>query len=399
MKIFKLKTGILNNYQNIILVLLIISGPVKGLFNRFISNFNITLFAFAVAGIDIIYQILKKRSFPIKTFFYLLLLIGIAVLMFFSLSYSSSSIYSKVKFSSFIPVIFCFIYPSFIKNFNWKIYLNVIYYFVIPLSLWFVYYRYFFWSPENSKTRTYEDGFYDILGSYLGLGYLLSLAAFILAERKKWFLLIFIFLLLLALGARGPFFFCILTLFIIHFKKIIYSIVHFKVKVKTLRIFLISAVALGIVIIYKFEFVKEKIYKYGFKRFVSLFSSEKEDISANTRIEVMSFAIENIFTDPFTFFFGNGVGSFGKDFTGIDMKQNPHNIFLEAWYELGFLGFALIALFLFLPFFYKRNSLYVSFIFFALLDCLKSNNLSGIWILAILYSIYLNNLKFSEELK
>jgi O-antigen ligase len=171
------------------------------------------------------------------------------------------------------------------------------------------------------------------------------------------------------------------------------------VKVKTLRIFLISAVALGIVIIYKFEFVKEKIYKYGFKRFVSLFSSEKEDISANTRIEVMSFAIENIFTDPFTFFFGNGVGSFGKDFTGIDMKQNPHNIFLEAWYELGFLGFALIALFLFLPFFYKRNSLYVSFIFFALLDCLKSNNLSGIWILAILYSIYLNNLKFSEELK
>lgn len=402
MEKYIVKTNILKNYQNIILVLLIISGPVKGLFNRFVLDFDLTLFAFAIAAADMLYQMLKKLYFPTKSFFFLLLLLGLGTLMFFSLSYSSSSIYAKTKFATFIPVIFCFIYPSFVKEFNWKIYLRATYYFVIPLALWFIYYRYFFWSPSNSQGRLDETNFtsfYTILGSYLGLGYILSLGAFIAAESRKWWLLIFIFLLLLALGARGPFFFCFMTLFLVHFKKIIYKIITFKVSKKRLTIFLLSLVGLLMAMIYKFEFVKEKVYKYGFKRFVSLFSSEKEDISANTRIEVMSFAVENIFTNPFTFLFGNGIGSFGKDFTGIDMKQNPHNIFLESWYELGLFGFLLITMFLLLPFFYKRNSLYLAFIIFAFLDCLKSNNLAGIWILATLYSIYLNNLKLSSEFR
>lgn len=377
-----------DNYQSYILVLLIVAGPIKPLFNIFISGIDLTLFAFFVAILDTFFQIAKKKEYEIKFLLFLTILVSLFLLMFISLFYTSSPSYSIEKFFKFGLIVFCFIYPVFVKNINWKIYLNTVYFVIVPLSLLFIYYRQFYWSSAN-LLRTTDDAFYKALGSYLGLGYLLVLGAFILVELKKWTHFVFILLLLLALGSRGPLLFCLITLLIVNFK----SIFSIRFKLRNLIIFSSVSIISAIIIKLKFDFIKAKIYKFGFDRFVSLFSSSREDASANERLDLMSYAINEIFTDPITFIFGNGIGSFGMDYLGEDIKENPHNIFLESWYELGILGFILIAIFLLFPFALKRNALYLSFIIFVLLDCLKSNNLSGIWILAIIYSIYINNHK------
>ncbi len=385
---------IIDNYQSYILVLLIISGPVKSLFNYFISSFNITLFVFFVASVDIAFALVKKKTYKSNALFSLTILVSLFMLMTISLFYTTSLVYSKEKTLKFLLVIFCFIYPFFVKSFNWRVFLKITYLFVIPLSILFIYYRHFYWSATNSLNRSYEVGsFHDSLGSYLGLGYVLVLATFVLVERKKWIIFFLVILLLLALGARGPLIFCLLTILIVHFKSILNKTLNFRVNVrKTIMFFIVSFLS-TILVVVKFNFIKENIYKLGFDRFVSLFSSTREDASANERIKLMSFAFKEIFTDPIIFLFGRGIGSFGIEYFGKDIKENPHNIFLETWFELGILGFILITLFLLFPFIFKRNTLYLSFVIFALLECLKSNNLAGIWILALIYSVYLNDLK------
>lgn len=387
------------NYQNYILILLIISGPIKGLFNKFIFNIDITLIAFVLAGVDFLFQIAKHATLRKKAIEYSFLLLILFLLIIVSFLYSSSSAYAKTKTITFAPVLLSFAYPMVMREFNWKLFIKAIYYIVIPLSLWFVYYRYFYWSPENSKGRVLDDSFYDLLGSYLGLGFILSLSVFILIKRKQYLISVLILLLIIALGARGPFIFCILTLLIVYFKTIIKKVIQFKTSTSKLKRLLIFILGFALIFIYKFKFISEKLYLYGFDRFLALFLSEKTDVSANKRIEVMGFAIENIFTNPFTVLFGNGIGSFGIDYSGEDVKLNPHNIFLEAWYELGILGFLIISFFLLTPFYLKRNTIYLCFILFSFLDCLKSNNLSGIWILAILYSIHINDLKIKPNIK
>ena len=381
------------NYQNLILTLLIISGPVKPMLNEFITNLDITLIAFLIAAIDIFFQLTKRKYKSLDPFLFLAILLLLFFLMFISLFYTTSPSYSKEKWAKFALTIFCFAYPFFVENFNWKILLKSIYYIVIPLALWFIYYRIFYWSPENAMNRSLTEGFYTILGSYMGSGYLLSLGCFILVERRKWLMVMIIMSIMLALGSRGPLLFTLITILIVKYKDV------FRIRITTRRAIntILVSFILSIITIYKFNFIRDTIYKYGFDRFASLFSSERQDKSANNRIELMSFAVDQIFSSPKIFFIGNGIGSFGIDFLGEDIKENPHNIFLETWYELGIIGFALIFVFLLTPFFLKRNTLYFSFILFAFLNCLKSNNLSGLWILVILYSIYITDLKISPK--
>ena len=49
--------------------------------------------------------------------------------------------------------------------------------------------------------------------------------------------------------------------------------------------------------------------------------------------------------------FGHGVGSFAMDYYGQDRRKFPHNLFLEALYEQGILGFIVLTVFLGLAFF------------------------------------------------
>ena len=145
------------NYQNLILTLLIISGPVKPMLNEFITNLDITLIAFLIAAIDIFFQLTKRKYKSLDPFLFLAILLLLFFLMFISLFYTTSPSYSKEKWAKFALTIFCFAYPFFVENFNWKILLKSIYYIVIPLALWFIYYRIFYWSPENAMKTLVES--------------------------------------------------------------------------------------------------------------------------------------------------------------------------------------------------------------------------------------------------
>ena len=90
----------LKNYQSYILTGLIIFGPIKSIFNGLILNVDLTLIILGIAFFDFLINI-RKLSVKKHSFFFLLLLFGIWLLMLFSIPYSSSSIISYDKFFKF----------------------------------------------------------------------------------------------------------------------------------------------------------------------------------------------------------------------------------------------------------------------------------------------------------
>ena len=105
----------LKNYQSYILTGLIIFGPIKAIFNGLILNVDLTLIILGIAFFDFLINI-RKLSVKKHSFFFLLLLFGIWLLMLFSIPYSSSSIISYDKFFKFTIPIFCFIYPLVVER-------------------------------------------------------------------------------------------------------------------------------------------------------------------------------------------------------------------------------------------------------------------------------------------
>ena len=109
-----------------------------------------------------------------------------------------------------------------------------------------------------------------------------------------------------------------------------------------------------------------------------LFSSDNDmGDSANTRVELIYFSIAHIFSSVFVFLFGTGIGSFGYEWTGVDMRLYPHNIILEILFELGFIGLLIFGYILYIL--WKNYSLYrkkyVSgfVLFYIFLNLMKSN--------------------------
>ncbi|MDX6751920.1 O-antigen ligase family protein [Geminicoccaceae bacterium 1502E] len=74
-------------------------------------------------------------------------------------------------------------------------------------------------------------------------------------------------------------------------------------------------------------------------RFGFLFSRGAEDSSTAPRLAYFAFALDGWAKAPL---FGHGLGSFGIMFLGFDFRTYPHNIFLEAMFENGTVGFLLL---------------------------------------------------------
>ena len=107
-----------------------------------------------------------------------------------------------------------------------------------------------------------------------------------------------------------------------------------KVRKKIVDRILIGVLTLTPLILY-FNDKFLSIFKIGLYRFSEILSPVQE--GHHSRFEYFSFAIEGIFDSVFSILFGHGIGSFGYLFNGIDEKDFPHNIFLEAWFEMGIL--------------------------------------------------------------
>jgi O-antigen ligase len=110
--------------------------------------------------------------------------------------------------------------------------------------------------------------------------------------------------------------------------------------------------------------------------------------SAHSRVTNAKFSIDKINKSPF---WGYGIRSYGYEMTRIDYLDYPHNLFLEVWFELGY-----IPLHIFLFLFYRvythiyraTYSWCLALYFYFLLNILKSSSLIDIRMMLGFYAIF-----------
>ncbi|PWH83881.1 hypothetical protein DIS18_04830 [Algibacter marinivivus] len=361
-----------------------ISGAVKFVFSDIDFPVDITLLLSSLISIDIFYNMFKKSTL-IKKFsgnqtLFLLSYFGFYILMILSLFYTKSINYGYGKTFFFILNLISFCYPFFIKNFEPKVFFKFM---IIPLvlaSFWFLTKRYLSWYALNPETRIFYKQF---TGNYLLLCNGLAFCILYYIYEKKYLFSLALFLLIIALGGRGPILFLILLVIYWKFR----SMINIKVNVKIIR--RIGCVSLFLpFFIYAFRGYLSNAFKVGLTRITSFLNYE-QDASVLSRFDYLDFAIENIFNSTQGFFFGHGIGSFGIMYNGIDQREFPHNIFLEAWFELGLIGFLLtIILFLFPILIYTKKSLVIKLMcVYFIMHSLKSGGLDGMRFMSGVYGI------------
>jgi O-antigen ligase len=118
-----------------------------------------------------------------------------------------------------------------------------------------------------------------------------------------------------------------------------------------------------------------KLIENSIERLMTLKNSEGGGDSAYSRVLFTKFSVEKINQRAFL---GYGIGSFGFEYYNIDIYASPHNIFLEVWFELGF-----IALLLFIALFYvvfrdvieSKSTWSMALYIYLVLNLLKSGTL------------------------
>jgi hypothetical protein len=115
------------------------------------------------------------------------------------------------------------------------------------------------------------------------------------------------------------------------------------------------------------------------------------------RITQVSYSFGRIFENVGNFLFGLGIGSFGILYEGIDERNYPHNVILEIWFELGFIGMILFLLLLLV--YFKKIRLRLNFVLifiYLLLNSLKSYSLIDLRIMFGMLSVLLIYITFSS---
>lgn len=371
-----------SKYQNILFALLLTSGAIKFIFNFYDFPIDITLlFVILISG-DILLNFLtrfNKILFSSSQFFLLTVFFALFALIIFSLTYSKSDHYSFIKVTNFSLNMISFIYPIFMIKFNEKVFFRTLLILIIPATIIFLAAKNTYW---YSDVQALKNKYMFFGGSYLLLGDILALGMFYLIKQRNYLFVIILMSLLLAIGAKGPsLFFLILTL-IWKFQRIVNYKISKKIikKLKTIALILIPiAFVFKDVIIRGFQF---GIYR--FSNFLDPFSTNTND----SRIDYFIFAIENTFNSVTVILFGHGIGSFGILYTGEDIRDFPHNIFLEAWFELGVLGVIFISILLIFPVLLKsKHFLFKIAALYMLFNYLKSGNLDGARVLFGIYGL------------
>lgn len=386
-------------FQNLLLWLLVTGGAIKPFFIYYDAPFDWTLLIFLAVVLDILFNLFTRPN-EIRLNKEKLLILGVLGLLYsfilLSLTYTPSPTFSIEKSYLFSINILFFIYPLFLRRLNLQLQYKLFLFILLPLAIWFILFKTLYFSPLNSGYRLVNVRFYDIRRNYLGFGMCLCILTILQIHLKKPVLIgIFSIVLLFGLGSRGALIFLLITLIIWKWKSMVHRVMRFKLKKKALRILTIATVTLPIILITQYQRIADFLY-LGVVRFQSLFRVSR-DQSLQGRFERIAFATEDIFSSFSTIFFGNGIGSFGILYTGTDVREYPHNIFLEVLFELGIVALILFCVFLFLPFLYKRLVVFKVLVLYFLLNALKSGDLVGLWLLFFFIGLLVFNPKIIDE--
>lgn len=398
---FKLSKKIsYTSFQNVLLWLLITAGPIKPLFIFLEIPIDWTFFVFALVVIDIAFNtFLRKKSIRINK--EKLIMIGLLAVLYaiivLSLTYTQSANFAFEKALFFSINVLFFIYPLFIVRLDLKLFHKLFLYIFLPIAFWFIVSKALYFTPYNSGNRLIGIKFYEIRRNYLGFGMGLGILFILQIHLKKSFYLCGLTLIcLFGLAARGALIFLLLTVLIWKWKSILSRINRIKLKRKMLRALGVVAFLLPIVLITQYEKIMGFL-SVGLLRFQSLIEINT-DKSMLGRFDRLTFALETIFSSISTFFFGEGIGSFGVLYTGVDVREYPHNIFLEAWFELGIFFLILLVIFLIFPFMLNRKSFLKALIVYCLFNALKSGDLIGLWLLFFFIGLLVFNPKIKDEI-
>lgn len=401
----------------VFLVLYLLSGLFKALLtfgNFFILPFDLTAF-FGILSFSSLLIRNYSQGWVIRYYDISipLLFMFFWAWMFFSLSYTSSSLCGIPKVflfgTNFLPlliVVLC-------RSFNVQLFFKTFIIFVLGSSLIFL--------PlfQLSLEIGYSDDdvkfvtAYLAIGLYLGLSLLLNVksSCFCFFKYKNLWFNIFLFLLLILTGARGPIVFCCICLFAIYMSCHRINIYSVKIGKRNLISSLLTlSIILCILISLNryydnalFELVERTISRLS-TLVMGMLGMGDFDVSSVERGIYITRSWNIITSSPFNFFFGTGAGSFGVELYNIDVIGSPHNIILEVWLEFGLIGLILITLLFFFMIFRRKPSGNISayVIIYLFLNLMKSGSLQEMRVFVtffILYSYYpnLNKVDYEES--
>jgi O-antigen ligase len=195
------------------------------------------------------------------------------------------------------------------------------------------------------------EGFITVMGaSYLGTGQIIGLGALVLLsvilfskhpliyKLFAFFLFIIMLFILLILGGRGPLLATLLAMLL----TLVYAFKfdHFKLSISRYGIVVLILIFVSILVIgYLIASGNET---QTLLRLMMLFEGS-DDSSAGTRAVYYGASIEFWKQAPLV---GQGLGSWPVLYDGTDLRNYPHNMFLEVLSELGLIGFVLFSMLL-----------------------------------------------------
>jgi len=331
--------------MEILISLFLLSGLLKsfGSYFGFVFPVDLTLLFAGLMVVALIKDLFQNkitlRSYRVL---HLLLLITFFCFAAFSTLYSTSSLfkYQKLLQLSLVVLIACIIGLS--SNLNVKRFLISFGFISILLNI--IYSIVVFKFGTSTVDLTYKS----FIGQYLSLAFNTGITGLIFLFDKSYFnkktrIYVFsiCFLLLLLSGARGPL--LILIASIVLFRG--FPFISQKISKARNSMFIGVSVLSAIAVAFPFAYAKSELLQKSIWRLSLLVTditgSSSTSGSVNTRLDSISFAFNTIFSSGRQFLLGNGIGSFGPLYTGADVKEHPHNIFVEIWFDLGFLGLAL----------------------------------------------------------
>lgn len=316
----------------------------------------------------------------------------------FSLIYTPSPDYSKVKTFYFLTNIIAFVYPIVIRNFNYIKYIRWFSVILVVFSIFFIL-NYDSIKYLSAVNETGADGMYLVLSTLLGVSSLILLTSKIEIFRTKpidSIVAVVSFLFIIMLGARGPLIFMVFVYLLFILSNFLKKRKH-TIKKKYLLIISISlffAFLIGISAYFQFKEKIDPMLERSYKRFEILIkndNSQNQNKSVVTRIEQLDFSFNKIFENIESITVGQGIGSFNLLYKQEDGRGYPHNIFIEVWFELGLIGLFIFMAFLAIIVFRKQPNKVINrfILLYIFLNMAKSNSLIDIRVYFAFFALFL----------
>lgn len=325
-----------------IFAVFLLSGAFKEVFTWI--PVDLTIATLLITFLIAMKRLYEKRTINIEATHILVIFIIFIFIMLLSILYTDSNSYFIDKTLRFVFITsWAFIAPFLILNTKQTLSKFITALAIIAsIASIMVLYNYFNNSNVNTNFVGISGGNYLGTARLIGAGSVSLLIIYIYQENiQKSFRLITIVCLifsvfaLLLTGARMP---------VIAFGITFLSILLFGIIIKENKVYIKTGVK-RIITIILFIFVGYFILKDSeftqtfFSRIKILFNDA--GMSGAGRFERFETAIDMIAENPL---FGQGIGSYGINFSGRDSREYAHNILFEVSSEMGLIGLTLILL-------------------------------------------------------